>query len=172
MGIRNKISSGYIYYLTLTVEEWIDVFSRPAYKHIIIDSLNYCIINKGLEVYCWCLMSNHLHLIARAKEDGNLSDILRDFKKFTSKTLIAAIKEIPESRRDWMLNLFWYAGKNNKKIKYFKICWDSCLSFLTKEFMFILYFQLHIQTVRLILKYQKQTGPFFLLEWRWPTFLP
>ena len=125
MGIRNKISSGYIYYLTLTVEEWIDVFSRPAYKHIIIDSLNYCIINKGLEVYCWCLMSNHLHLIARAKEDGNLSDILRDFKKFTSKTLIAAIKEIPESRRDWMLNLFWYAGKNNKKIKYFKIWQDG-----------------------------------------------
>ena len=91
MGIRNKISSGYVYYLTLTVEEWIDVFSRPAYKHIIIDSLNYCIISKGLEVYCWCLMSNHLHLIARAKEDGNLSDILRDFKKFTSKTLFATL---------------------------------------------------------------------------------
>ena len=125
MGIRNKISPGYVYYLTLTVEEWIDVFSRPAYKHIIVESLNYCIINKGLEVYSWCLMSNHLHLIASAKEEGNLSDILRDFKKFTSKTLITAIKEIPESRREWMLNLFWYAGKNNKKIKYFKIWQDG-----------------------------------------------
>ena len=125
MGIRNKISTGYVYYLTLTVEEWIDVFSRPAYKHIIVESLNYCIINKGLEVYSWCLMSNHLHLIASAKEEDNLSDILRDFKKFTSKTLITAIKEIPESRREWMLNLFWYAGKNNKKIKYFKIWQDG-----------------------------------------------
>ena len=125
MEIRNKISTGYVYYLTLTVEEWIDVFSRPAYKHIIVESLNYCIINKGLEVYSWCLMSNHLHLIASAKEEGNLSDILRDFKKFTSKTLITAIKEIPESRREWMLNLFWYAGKNNKKIKYFKIWQDG-----------------------------------------------
>ena len=121
MGINNKISHGYAYYLTLTIEEWIDVFSRPVYKHIIVDSLNYCIANKGLEVYCWCLMSNHLHLIACATEDENLSDILRDFKKFTSKALIEAIKEIPESRRDWMLNLFWYAGKNNKKIKYFKV---------------------------------------------------
>ncbi len=116
MGIRNKISQGYSYYLTLTIEEWIDVFSRPTYKHIIVDSLNYCIANKGLEVYCWCLMSNHLHLIASAKEEGNMSDILRDFKKFTNKAIIDAIKEIPESRRDWMLNLFWYAGKNNKKI--------------------------------------------------------
>jgi putative transposase len=100
MGIRNKISQGYAYYLTLTIEEWIDIFSRPVYKHLIVDSLNYCIENKGLEIYCWCLMSNHLHLIASAKEEGNLSDILRDFKKFTSKAIITAIKEVPESRRD------------------------------------------------------------------------
>jgi putative transposase len=121
VGIRNQISPGYAYYLTLTIVGWIDVFSRPAYRHIIIDSLNYCIANKGLTVYAWCLMSNHLHLVAGAKEEGNLSDILRDFKKFTSKAIITTIKEIPESRRDWMLNLFWYAGKNNKKIKYYKV---------------------------------------------------
>jgi len=125
MGINNKISAGYAYYLTLTIEEWIDVFSRPVYKHIIVDSLNYCIANKGLEVYCWCLMSNHLHLVVCASEDGNLSDILRDFKKFTSKAIIEAIKEHPESRRDWMLNLFLYAGKNNKKIKYYKVWQDG-----------------------------------------------
>jgi putative transposase len=95
MGINNKIPAGYAYYLTLTIEEWVDVFSRPVYKHIMVDSLNYCISNKGLEVNCWCLMSNHLHLIASAKEGGNLSDILRDFKKFTSKALINAIKEFP-----------------------------------------------------------------------------
>jgi putative transposase len=125
MGINNKISAGYAYYLTLTIEEWIDVFTRPVYKHIIVDSLNYCASNKGLEIYCWCLMSNHLHLIASAKEDENLSDILRDFKKYTSNALSEAIKEIPESRRDWMLNLFWYAGKNKKKIKYFKVWQDG-----------------------------------------------
>ena len=85
MGIRNKISSGYIYYLTLTVEEWIDVFSRPAYKHIIIDSLNYCIINKGLEVYCWCLMSNHLHLIARQNMAGWQRCKRDSFRRFSGR---------------------------------------------------------------------------------------
>jgi REP element-mobilizing transposase RayT len=30
-------------------------------------------------------MTNHLHLIIRAKEDHILPDILRDYKKFTSK---------------------------------------------------------------------------------------
>jgi putative transposase len=125
MGIKNKISPGYVYYCTLTIVEWIDIFTRPAYKHLIVDSLNYCIANKGLKVYCWCLMSNHLHIIASAGDEGNLSDILRDFKKFTSKAIVETIKEIPESRREWLLNLFWYAGKNNKKIKNFKVWQDG-----------------------------------------------
>lgn len=125
VGINNKISDGYAYYLTLTIEEWIDVFTRPIYKHIIVDSLNYCIATKGLEIYCWCLMSSHLHLVASASEGSNLSDILRDFKKYTSKAIVQTIKDAPESRRDWMLNLFWYAGKNNKKIKYFKVWQDG-----------------------------------------------
>ncbi len=84
MGIRNKISPDYLYFVTLTIVEWIDVFSRPAYKHIIIDSLNFCITNKGLKVYGWCLMSIHLHMISSGSEGNNLSDIIRDFKKFSA----------------------------------------------------------------------------------------
>jgi putative transposase len=125
MGIRNKISPGYVYFITITIVDWMDIFTRPVYKHNIVDSLNYCIANKGLQVYCWCLMSNHIHLIASASEGNNLSDILRDLKKFTSKDLIRAIKDVPESRRDWLLNLFWYAGKNDKKIKYYKVWQDG-----------------------------------------------
>jgi putative transposase len=125
MGIRNKISPGYVYFLTLTIMDWVDIFTRPVYKHLIVDSLNYCIAQKGLKVYCWCLMSNHLHLIAGAENEESLSDILRDFKKFTSKAIIDAIKVVPESRRDWMLNIFWYAGKNNKKIKNYKVWQDG-----------------------------------------------
>jgi putative transposase len=125
MGIRNKISPGYVYFLTLTIVDWVDIFTRPVYKHLIVDSLNYCIAQKGLKVYCWCLMSNHLHLIAGAENEESLSDILRDFKKFTSKAIIDAIKVVPESRRDWMLNIFWYAGKNNKKIKNYKVWQDG-----------------------------------------------
>lgn len=96
------MSQGYVYYLTLTVVvvEWADLFTHPAYKHTIIDSLNYCVANKGLKVYCWCLMPNHLHMIAEAPGENHLSDVLRDFKIFTSKALIDAIKKIPESRRE------------------------------------------------------------------------
>ena len=44
--------------------------------------------------------SNHVHLIISAKEN-NVSSILGDFKKHTSKQIIRTIKEHPgESRRE------------------------------------------------------------------------
>ena len=119
------MTEGFVYFVTITIVEWIDIFTRPIYKHIVIDSINYCIANKGLKIYCWCLMSNHIHMIASASDDKNLSDILRDFKKFTSKKIVKTIKEIPESRQEWLMNLYCYAGKNNKKIKNFKVWQDG-----------------------------------------------
>ncbi len=120
MGQKNQIIEGGIYFLTLTVVDWVDVFTRPVYKHIIIDSLKFCQKEKGLVIYAWCLMSNHLHLIAAGKENINLSDILRDFKKFTSKRIVKSILEENESRRSWMLNRFEFAGRYDTKIKNYK----------------------------------------------------
>ncbi len=125
MGLKNKISEGYNYFLTLTVVDWVDIFTRPIYKHIIVDSLNYCQKNKGLIIFSWCLMSNHLHLIAGAKEGFKLSDILRDFKKFTNKEIIRTIQNTNESRRKWLLNRFEFAGKFNTKIKEYKFWQDG-----------------------------------------------
>ena len=51
------------YFITLTVVDWVDVFTRPIYKHIVIDSLRYCQENKRLRIYAWVMMSNHLHLL-------------------------------------------------------------------------------------------------------------
>ena len=52
-----------LYFTTSTVIDWMDVFTRPAYKQIIVDSLKYCQTQKGLEIYAWVLMTNHLHMI-------------------------------------------------------------------------------------------------------------
>jgi REP element-mobilizing transposase RayT len=112
------------YFLTLTIVGWIDIFTRKSYKITIIDSLRFCQKEKGLEIFGYCLMSNHLHLIARAEGNNSLSDILRDFKKFTSKKLIRQILSEPESRREWMLEIFKEAGGNLKGIKNFKL-WQS-----------------------------------------------
>jgi len=102
-----------IYFITPTVVAWIDVFTRLQYKEIVIESLKYCQSAKGLKIYAYVIMTNHLHLIVQA-EKGNLSEIIRDFKKFTSKQILKSISEnIQESRKKWMLNIFEFAGKNN-----------------------------------------------------------
>jgi REP element-mobilizing transposase RayT len=102
------------YFLTLTVVGWIDVFTRKNHKLTIARSLHYCQKEKGLTIFGYCLMPSHLHLIARSENDYTLSDILRDFKKFTSKAIIRQIFDESESRRDWMLDYFRKAGACNK----------------------------------------------------------
>ena len=96
-----------LYFVSITVSNWVDVFTRNEYKNILVDNLKYSQENKGLEIFAWCIMTNHLHLIIRSNNDFSLSDILRDFKKFTSKAIVNAIKDnIQESRKDWLLKQF------------------------------------------------------------------
>jgi len=104
-----------IYFISTATVYWLDVFTRMSYKDIVIDSLKYCIQEKGLVVYAYVIMSNHIHLIIARNPDGdNLSDILRDFKKYTAMHLIKAIKtNQQESRREWMLWMMQRAGKKN-----------------------------------------------------------
>jgi REP element-mobilizing transposase RayT len=102
-----------IYFISFSTVSWVDVFTRVVYKDILVENLRYCQNNKGLELFAWCIMTNHVHLIARAQEGFLLSNILRDFKKHTSKLLIKTIKENQkESRRAWMLEIFRTAGEN------------------------------------------------------------
>ena len=99
------------YFLTLTVVGWIDAFTRKNHKLTIINSLQYCQKEKGLVIFGYCLMRSHLHLIARAENNDSLSDILRDFKKFTSKAILRQIQTDEESRRDWMMEYFRKAAE-------------------------------------------------------------
>ena len=84
-----------IYFITTTIVHWIDLFTRNEYSEIIVDSLNYCNKSKGLNIHAWCLMPSHLHLIASVKQEQyKLPDIMRDFKKFTSKKITETIQLI------------------------------------------------------------------------------
>ena len=114
-----------LYFVTLTIVDWIDVFTRREQKLTVVNSLEYCQKHKGLVIYAWCLMHSHLHILISAKEGFNLSDIIRDFKKFTSKEIIRKINDEPESRREWMLYRFEYAGKYLKRIKDYKVWQDG-----------------------------------------------
>jgi REP element-mobilizing transposase RayT len=110
--IRNEEA---IHFITFAVVEWVDVFTRNEYKDILLDSIRHCQNNRGLLLYTWCLMTNHIHMILAAK-NKDTSDILRDMKKFSSKKIITAIANNPqESRRDWMLRIFREEGAKNSR---------------------------------------------------------
>ncbi len=113
------------YFITITTVYWIDLFTRLNHKMTIIDSLNFCQKEKGLEIYAYVLMPSHLHLMCRAKEGFELSNIIRDFKKITSKKLIQKIKEEPKSRREWILEQFAKACSHLKRAQEYKVWQDG-----------------------------------------------
>ena len=102
------------YFITLQVVDWVDIFSREIYRKIIVENLCYCVKHKGLEIYAWVIMSNHVHLMLRS-EKGQLSNILRDFKSYTAKLILNTIEEIDESRKEWMLRQFKSATLRHKR---------------------------------------------------------
>ncbi len=114
-----------VYFITCTVHQWVDVFTRSIYIDILLDSLRFCQKEKGLDIYAWVVMSNHCHLIISSKSH-KLSDVIRDFKKFTAKKIIEAIENnVQESRKRWLLWLlkkdghiwFWSEGYHGEEIR-------------------------------------------------------
>ncbi|GAA3591202.1 transposase [Flavivirga amylovorans] len=104
------------HYITFTVVDWADVFTRKVYKDIIVENLNYCIKEKGMIVFGYVIMSNHIHLIIQSAHN-DLSGLIRDFKKFTAKSIINQIKSGKESRRKWLLTLFSKATETHSRNK-------------------------------------------------------
>jgi putative transposase len=111
-----------IYFVTFTVIDWIDVFIRDEYRSVVLNSIRYCQQNKGLEVYAYCFMTSHIHLIIGAKSMLPLEGIIRDLKAFTSRHIRKLLEDncqVQESR-EWMLKRMYYAGKYNSNNRDFQ----------------------------------------------------
>jgi REP element-mobilizing transposase RayT len=107
-----------LYFVTFTIVHWIDLFIRNQYKEILLDAIRFCQKNKDLEVYGWCIMTSHLHLIIGTR--GNpMSNIIRDLKRHSSEELHKAIKaNNQESRKEWLIWMMERAGQiNNAKFQ-------------------------------------------------------
>ncbi|HTE34316.1 MAG TPA: transposase [Chryseolinea sp.] len=103
-----------LYFVTFTVIQWLDVFTRRLYRDIFLDSLRYCQKHKGLELCAYCIMSSHVHLIIGRNKENPLEGIIRDIKKYTAVKIIEAISINPEeSRTALLLWLFEKEGRNN-----------------------------------------------------------
>ncbi len=108
-----------LYFVSFAVVEWLNVFTRNEYKEIIIDSLTFCQKNKGMEIFAWCIMTNHVHLVFRTIGEQKPELVLGDFKRFTSQKIVKAIIDNPkESRKEILINTFKKAAENTSNVKH------------------------------------------------------
>ncbi len=105
------------YFISFAVVDWLDVFTRNEYKNIVLDSLSYCQKNKGMEIYAWCIMTNHVHLIFRSIAGQKPELLIGDFKRHTSKAIVKAISSNSrESRREFLLDHFKKAAEKSSNV--------------------------------------------------------
>jgi len=106
-----------LYFVSFATVFWIDVFVRQVYLNNLVESINYSRANKGMELFCYCFMPSHVHFIFRSSNEKP-TELLRDYKKYTSKKIIEAIENNPqESRKKWLLWMFKSAGKKKGNIR-------------------------------------------------------
>ena len=105
--------------MSFAVTDWIDAFSRREYRDIVLESLRFCQNEKGMQIYAWCIVTNHVHLVFSSLESQKPELVLGDLKRFTSRKIVEAIKVHPqESRKDWMLERFNLAAEKSSNVKH------------------------------------------------------
>ena len=114
-----------IYFINLTITDWVDLFTKPEYSNIVLNSLKFCQENKGLVLHAWCIMPSHLHLIVSRNGNKSLSEIIRDFKRFTSIEIVKNINKSNDSRKNWMIDRFKVSAEKIKRVQHFKVWQDG-----------------------------------------------
>jgi putative transposase len=77
----------YPYFVTWTIVNWLPILAEPGYRQIILDSLNYLRTSKRVELNAFVIMFTHAHAILWPDDEIHLSDVIRDFKRFTSRKI-------------------------------------------------------------------------------------
>jgi putative transposase len=78
------------HFMTVTVNGWLPVFTKPETVEIILESWRYLIKNDSFTLYAFVILENHLHLVASAPD---LTNVKKRFKMFTARKIIDLLKE-------------------------------------------------------------------------------
>jgi REP element-mobilizing transposase RayT len=77
----------YAYIITWTIVDWLPLFDQAVYRKIVLDALSYLRTDKNTQLNAFVIMSTHLHAILWPEIGISLSDVTRDFKRFTSRKI-------------------------------------------------------------------------------------
>jgi REP element-mobilizing transposase RayT len=107
-----------LYFITTTIVEWQNVFTSLQFFETIIEGLKHCIAYKGLHLHGYVIMPNHAHYIVSAEPPEQLSNIMRDFNRFTSQRFTGLLEEL---QRVDMLTVFRSAANDEGRGNRYKV---------------------------------------------------
>ena len=103
--------SHYAYFITCTVVKWMPLFTQAPYRQILLDSLDYLREHKRTQLNAFVIMPTHCHAVLWPEEGVSESDVMRDFKRFTSRSIS---KEALRQGDQLLLGVFAAARADNR----------------------------------------------------------
>jgi len=108
---RYRADENLPYFCTITVLDWVPVFIDSRHIDPLMESLSFCRTHKGLQLFAFVVMPNHLHMIAAAND---LQALIRDFKRFTSRSIH---ERLVADRRDTILGWLKDAAQHARRAR-------------------------------------------------------
>jgi REP element-mobilizing transposase RayT len=102
------------YFVTWTIVEWLPLFDQAPYRKIVLDALNYLGTHKSTQLNAFVIMPTHLHAILWPEIGISLSDVTRDFKRFTSREISREAKRQNDTN---FIEIFKQARSENRAQK-------------------------------------------------------
>jgi putative transposase len=112
---------GHVYYITTVVYGRLPVFTRPSFIIPLYDSLNFYRHKQEFKLLGYVIMPDHVHLILWPFGPATVSEIMRDYKKFTSTRIIRQAEV--EGIEAWIV-VFRRVGRETKRSTH-KVWQDS-----------------------------------------------
>ena len=140
MGSTRFRIQGHVYYITTVVYKRLPIFTRPSFIIPLIDSLNFYRYKQEYKLLGYAILPDHVHLIIWPYGKPTVSDIMRDYKKFTSTRIVRQAEA--ENVTDWLI-AFGQAGeqtgRSNNKV-WQDSYWDENIyteQFLHQKLVFV-----------------------------------
>ena len=133
---RLTYKQSFAYFVTTTLSGFVELFNQDKYAQILIRNLNFYREKFEFKLLAYVIMPHHLHLIILPASKGNISEIMRDFKKYTAREIIQLLEE--EKRFD-ILGIFHetaqkYHFKENRKYQVWEHRFDDLALYSDKVF--------------------------------------
>jgi putative transposase len=119
MPVKPNFNPDYLYFVTTSAVKHIHLFRQDVIKRIIVGSLYHLRTTRQMKLFVFVIMPNHIQIIVHFCEEHPLSDVIRDFKKFTARQIYRHFSADGDNKTLAMLR------KEGEKVKQEYKIWES-----------------------------------------------